>query len=220
MHLIAASPGAAADGPAPVDPGQTPGDVVVLSSADTEIALLAEARAAMPGAPVLRLLNLAHLAHPLSVDLHLDACATRSRLVVARILGGSGYWRHGIAQYAARLHAAGVPFVALPGDDRPDAELRALSPVNDADYAALWGFLTEGGPENAQGFLAHAQAMLDDTARPPRRDHCSRQGCSGPARARPTLTTSARTGRPARRSSRSSFTVRSCRARASTPSSA
>ena len=45
--------------------------------------------------------------------------------------------------------------MALPGDDRPDAELRALSTVDDADYAALWAFLVEGGAANAAGFLAH-----------------------------------------------------------------
>jgi len=166
MHLLAATPGTVDGGAQPVDLAQTPADVVVLSAADTELALLAEARATMEGAPSLRLASLAHLAHPLSVDMHLDACATRSRLVVARILGGAGYWRYGLAQYSARLHEAGVPFVALPGDDNPDAELRALSTVADEDYAALWAFLIEGGPGNAVGFLSHAKAMLDGKERP------------------------------------------------------
>jgi len=167
MHLLAATPGTVDGGAQPVDLAQTPADVVVLSAADTELALLAEARAAMESAPSLRLASLAHLAHPLSVDMHLDGCATRSRLVVARILGGAGYWRYGLSQYSARLHAAGVPFVALPGDDKPDPELRALSSVGDEDYTALWSFLVEGGPANATGFLAHARAMLDGAERPP-----------------------------------------------------
>jgi cobaltochelatase CobN len=167
MHLLAATPGAVDGGAVPVDLAQTPADLVVLSAADSELAALAEARAAMADPPSLRLASLAHLAHPLSVDMHLDRCATGSRLVVARILGGAGYWRYGLAQYSARLHAAGVPFVALPGDDRPDEELRALSTVGDADYAALWAFLVEGGAANAAGFLAHAQAMVAGTERPP-----------------------------------------------------
>ena len=58
MHLLAASPGAIADGKEPVDLGQTPADVVILSAADTELALLSEARAAMHDAPSLRLANL------------------------------------------------------------------------------------------------------------------------------------------------------------------
>ena len=85
MHLIAATPGAIEDGKEPVDLGQTPSDVVFLSAADTELVLLAEARAAMEAPPGLRLANLMHLGHPLSVDMHLDACATKSRLVIARV---------------------------------------------------------------------------------------------------------------------------------------
>lgn len=167
MHLLAATPGTVSDGAQPVDPGQTPAEIVILSAADSELALLADARAAMDAPPGLRLFALAHLAHPLSVDLHLDQCATKSRLVIARILGGAGYWRYGLAQYSARLHDARIPFVALPGDDRPDDELRALSSVSDDDYAALWSCFVEGGPENAVTLLRHAQAMVQGTDRPP-----------------------------------------------------
>ncbi|WP_371154915.1 cobaltochelatase subunit CobN [Jannaschia sp. 2305UL9-9] len=165
MHLLAAQPGAVDEGE-PVDLGQTPADVVVISAADTELAALSDARGQMPDAPTLRLASLMHLRHPMSVDLHLDACATKARLVIARVLGGRGYWTYGLEQYAARLHEAGVPFAALPGDDKPDAELRDLSTVSDADYDALWSCLVEGGPQNAATFLTHAQAMLEDTARP------------------------------------------------------
>ncbi|TFL19083.1 cobaltochelatase subunit CobN [Jannaschia formosa] len=165
MHLLAAQPGAVDDGE-PVDLGQTPADLVVISAADTELAMLSAARAEMAEPPGLRLASLMHLRHPMSVDLHLDACATRSRLVVARVLGGRGYWTYGLEQYAARLHEAGVPFAALPGDDKPDAELRDLSTVLGEDYDALWSCLVEGGPGNAATFLAHAKAMLDGAPRP------------------------------------------------------
>jgi len=161
MHLLAATPGTVDTGADPVDLGQTPADIVVISAADTELAALSEARAEMANAPTLRLANLTHLTHPMSVDLHLDQCATKSRIVIARLLGGAGYWKYGFPQYAARLHAAGVPFAALPGDDKPDAELRALSTVSDADYDALWSYFVEGGPQNATNLLRYAQAMLD-----------------------------------------------------------
>ncbi|WP_432255064.1 cobaltochelatase subunit CobN [Limimaricola sp. AA108-03] len=166
MHLLAATPGTVSDGTEAVDLGQTPGDLVVISAADTELAALSAARASMPDAPDLRLASLMHLQHPMSVDLHLDDCATRSRLVVARVLGGAGYWKYGLVQYAARLAEAGVPFAALPGDDKPDPELRELSTVKPADYDALWSYLVEGGPENATAFLAHAKHMLDGTEPP------------------------------------------------------
>ena len=109
MHLLAATPGAVEDGKDPVDLGQTPADVIFVSAADTELAALSEARGELAEPPSLRLANLSNLQHPMSVDLHLDQCATKSRLVIARVLGGVGYWKYGAEQFAARLHEAGVP---------------------------------------------------------------------------------------------------------------
>ena len=166
MHLLAATPGQIDDGKEAVDLGQTPADVVFISAADTDLAALSEARADMDAPPTLRLANLTHLNHPMSVDLHIDDCARGSRLVIARVLGGTGYWRYGAEQYAAHLAEAGVPLALLPGDDKPDAELAALSTVSDEDYAALWAYLVEGGPQNATNFLAYARAMLDGGEKP------------------------------------------------------
>jgi len=166
MHLLAATPGAISDGTEPVDLGQNPADVVIISAADTELAALSEARSEMQDPPTLRLANMMHLIHPMSVDLHLDDCATKSRLVIARILGGAGYWKYGLVQYAARLRDAGVPFAALPGDDKPDQELRELSTVDGQDYDALWSYLVEGGPQNSSNMLAYAKAMLDGGDKP------------------------------------------------------
>jgi len=166
MHLLAATPGSIDDGKEPVDLGQSPADLVFLSAADTELAALSEARAEMAGPPGLRLANLTHLSHPMSVDLHIDACASKSRLVVARVLGGVGYWKYGAEQYAAHLHAAGVPLALLPGDDKPDEELRRLSTVSGEDYDALWAYMVEGGPGNAAGFLSYAKFMLDGGEKP------------------------------------------------------
>ncbi|PIE14009.1 MAG: cobaltochelatase subunit CobN [Rhodobacterales bacterium] len=166
MHLLAATPGSIDDGKEPVDLGQTPADIIFISAADTELAALSEARGEMNTPPTLRLANLTHLQHPMSVDLHLDQCATRSKLVVARVLGGTGYWKYGVEQYAARCHDADVPLALLPGDDKPDADLRGLSTVSDEDYDALWAYLVEGGPGNATRFLTYAGAMLNGGEKP------------------------------------------------------
>ena len=73
MHLLAAQPGGIVDGSEAVDLGQTPGDIVVLSAADTELAGLAQAYAALgDGLPSLRLANLLILTHNLSVDAYTD----------------------------------------------------------------------------------------------------------------------------------------------------
>src|SRR3954452_20445270 len=97
MHLLATEPGIIADGSAAVDLGQTPGDIIVLASADTEIALLAAAqarrRAEDPGALVMR------LGHNLSVDLYMEL-VVQARLVIARLLGGSACWPYGVERLA------------------------------------------------------------------------------------------------------------------------
>lgn len=167
MHLLAATPGSLDEGAQPVDPGQTPAEVVVISAADSELAALSAARAEMADPPELRLISLMHLRHAVSVDLHIAACAAKSKLVVARVLGGMGYWRYGLEQYAAHLAAAGVAFAALPGDDKPDAELWDLSTVARADWEALWSYLVEGGPENAAQFLAYARGLARGEAERP-----------------------------------------------------
>ncbi|MBC6442310.1 MAG: cobaltochelatase subunit CobN [Rhodobacteraceae bacterium] len=166
MHLLAVQPGDI-DGAAPVDLAQTPADVVFMSAADSELAALSEARGQMEKAPSLRLGNLAALRHPLSVDLCLDKCCTKSRLVILRLLGGAGYWQYGLEQFAIRLGTAGVPFAALPGDDKPDEELWHLSTVSREDWEALTAYMVEGGPENARNFLGLAKVLLDGGEKPP-----------------------------------------------------
>ncbi len=167
MHLLAAQPGAIDNGADPVDLGQTPAEVVFISAADTELAALSEARAAIEAdAPSLRLASLNHLQHPMSVDLHIENCAAKSGLVIARVLGGAGYWKYGLEQYAIELAQTGVPFAALPGDDKPDDELFRLSTIAREDWDALWSYLVESGPENAVNFLHYAKSMLTNTARP------------------------------------------------------
>ncbi|MEM8840621.1 MAG: cobaltochelatase subunit CobN [Pseudomonadota bacterium] len=160
MHLLLAQPGEVTDGSEAVDLGQTPAELIVISAADTELAALSEARAEMASPPGLRLASLMHLSHPMSVDKYLDDTACKARLVVVRVLGGEGYWPYGLEQFAARLGAAGILFAALPGDDKPDPALVRASTVSDADYTALWSYLVEGGPENAENFLGYCRWMI------------------------------------------------------------
>ena len=44
MHLLAAQPGAVSDGSEAVDLGQSPGDIAILSAAESELACLAAAQ--------------------------------------------------------------------------------------------------------------------------------------------------------------------------------
>lgn len=161
MHLLAATPGQIQDGSEAVDLGQTPGNIVVLSAADTELALLADARQRVPDDfPSVRLANLMHLGHNMSVDLYVEAVAGHARLIVVRLLGGRGYWPYGVDELARTAHETGIPLALLPGDDRPDPELARLSTVARADYIRLWDYLVHGGAANAQSFLGFAASLI------------------------------------------------------------
>ena len=86
MHLLAAQPGAIEDGADAVDLGQSPGDIVLLSAADTELACFAQAHAGLEdGAPTLRLANLMQLGHNLSVDRYAEQVIAGARLVIVRL---------------------------------------------------------------------------------------------------------------------------------------
>jgi cobaltochelatase CobN len=164
MHLLAAQPGLIDDGSEAVDLGQTQGDIVVLSAADSEIAALAAAQDRIltddPAAPSLRLANLMHLGHNMSVDLYLEQVIDGARLVIVRLLGGRGYWPYGVEQISARCAARGVSVAWLPGDDQPDAELTSLSSVPPDAGHRLWQYCVHGGGGNAQSFLSFAATLI------------------------------------------------------------
>src|SRR3954454_1126399 len=163
MHLLATEPGIIADGSAAIDLAQTPGDIVVLASADTEIALLAAAqarrRADDPQAPTLRLAPVMRLGHNFSVDLYMETVA-RGRLVIARLLGNSAYWPYGVERLVETCRDSNIPLALLPGDDRPDPELSRLSTVPEDACRRLWRYLAEGGPGNADNFLRFAASLI------------------------------------------------------------
>src|SRR4051794_31615466 len=163
MHLLATEPGIIADGSAAIDLAQTPGDIVVLTAADTEIALLAAAqarrRADDPGAPSLRLAPVMRLGHNFSVDLYMET-VSKARLVGGRLLGGSAYWPYGMERLVETCRDRGIPLALLPGDDKADPELAEASSLSAEACRRLWRYLAEGGPGNADNFLRYAATLI------------------------------------------------------------
>ncbi len=161
MHLLAARPGIVSDGSAAVDLGQSPGDILFFSAADTELACLAEAhRRQGPAAPSLRLANLGQLGHHLSVDLYLDRTVAGARLVIARLLGGERYWPYGVEQLELACREKGIALALLPGDEQPDPALARRSTLPADALDRLWRYLTEGGIGNAQALLDYAGHLI------------------------------------------------------------
>jgi cobaltochelatase CobN len=169
MHLLAALPGTISDGATAVDLGQTPGDIVIFSAADSDLACLAAAQqrlvAGDPAWPSLRLASLLKLGHNYSVDLYLENIASRAKLIVARILGGRGYWNYGVEQLSALAGARGIKLALLPGDDKPDAELTRETTIAPEEAHRLWRYLVEGGAGNAEQLLRYGASLIGHETR-------------------------------------------------------
>ncbi len=165
MHLLAAKPGEIADGGEAVDLGQSPGEIVVLSAADSELACLANAYARLDDPkPSLRLANLLLLSHNLSVDAYVEDIVAEAKLVVVRLLGGLRYWPYGIEQIAGECRKRGIAFACLPGDDQPDPQLADFATLPAPDAHRLWQYLVQGGAENAAQFLRYGATLIGHQA--------------------------------------------------------
>ncbi|SNB60872.1 cobaltochelatase CobN subunit [Arboricoccus pini] len=162
MHLLLAKDAPASLEGEAVDLDQSPADIVFLSFADTELALLSAAAAQRDAcAPSLRLASLLQLQHPMSIDLYLEKTIAGARLVIVRLIGGRSYWAYGVEQLSLLAGAETFQLALLPGDDREDEELRRLSTVDATSLARLQAYLVEGGLENGRAFLSYAHCLLE-----------------------------------------------------------
>ncbi|MBB3137349.1 cobaltochelatase CobN [Rhizobium pisi] len=166
MHLLLAQQGTISDGEEAIDLGQSPGDVLFLSAADTELAAIAAAHADGASGHTLRLASLMSLKHPMSVDTYVERTARHAKLIIVRALGGASYFHYALEALHAVAARGGALIAVLPGDSKPDAGLTPFSNVALEDLNALWGYLIEGGDANARGFLAYAAAMLSGEEKP------------------------------------------------------
>ncbi len=160
MHLLAAQPGIIEDDGGAIDLGQTPGDVVILSAADTELACLASAYDRLDPPFTLRLANLTRLSHPMSVDVTVDQVIKPAKLVIVRLLGGRSYWSYGLDQVAETCLRNAIALIVLPGCDQPDDELISYCTVDRDIVASVWSALILGGVDNAAWVLDAAGRLL------------------------------------------------------------
>ncbi len=164
MHLLLAQKGTISDGEEAIDLGQSPGDILFLSAADTELAAIAAAHG--EGGRSLRLASLMSLKHPMSVDTYIDRTARHAKLIIVRALGGASYFHYALEALHACAARQGALIAVLPGDSKPDPGLTPFSNVALDDLNALWSYLIEGGEANSRAFLAYAEAMLSGAEKP------------------------------------------------------
>ncbi len=158
MHLLATTTGVVDGGATAVDLKQSPGDIVILSAADSELAALALASDHLPDtAPSLRLANLLQLQHNYSVDLYTEQTLTHAKLIIVRLLGGKAYWPYGLDRLVELTDAK---LVFLPGGTDQDFDLKTLSTVSNEDWEALRDYFANGGPENIRLALGYSAWMI------------------------------------------------------------
>jgi cobaltochelatase CobN len=154
MHLLATTSANLDEIVEAVDLGQPPGDIAVLSFADSDLAGLAAAwdaeRAALPS---VRLAHLRELRHPMSVDLWIDRVGAHAKVIVVRLLGGLDWWKYGTERLSTLARERGIALAVLPGEDRDDARLAAASTLPPAELDALLCYFREGGRENLRALL-------------------------------------------------------------------
>ncbi|MEX3592283.1 MAG: cobaltochelatase subunit CobN [Burkholderia sp.] len=173
MHLLRTTPGGFVDdtqGVIRID--QHPAEIVILSSADTTLSLLASAVPLLgEGFPSLRLANISFLSQPASVDFYIDDVLQHARVVVIDHLGGEAYWPYGIEQAVALAERCGQQLAMFSGDLQEDHHLVAKSTVDPVLCRQWWRYLREGGSWNAQALLRsiafHTLGMGDEPL-PPR----------------------------------------------------
>ncbi|MGB3613031.1 MAG: cobaltochelatase subunit CobN [Elainellaceae cyanobacterium] len=169
MHRLAAMPGGwtpGTDGVIFVDQQSAP--IVILTAADTDIQLLANAASALPPSfPEIRVASLLQLQQQLTIDAYGDDVLQQARVIVVRLLGGVGYWPYGlevvkqtamVEDQSQEAIASGATVIVIPGDDRPDPHLMSHSTVSLAIADRLWRYFTEGGQVN----ITHALQYLAD----------------------------------------------------------
>src|ERR1700693_1824702 len=172
MHLLTTTSTTLDEIVEPVNLRQPPGDVVVMSFADSDLSALAAAWAVEQNAlPSVRFVHLRDLRHPMSVDLWIERVATRAKVILVRLIGGLDWWRYGVEELSAVARARGIKLALLPGEDRDDPRLAEASTLPPQELDTLLRFFREGGRENLRALLRrlgrHAGAELDVAAPAP-----------------------------------------------------
>ncbi|SCW35436.1 cobaltochelatase CobN [Sphingobium faniae] len=190
MHLLSATPGTVSNGDEAIDLDQSPGDIVVLTVADSELACFSRAAGELGlDGPSVRLANLLQLRHPYSVDLYVEKVIAKAKFVCVILLGGKSYWPYGVEEIAQIAREKGIAFAAIADGREDDPSLAAASTLPPETCERLRSYLRQGGVANALGFLRTAARLIGkDAGTPDDPVPVADAGLYLPGAARPTLT--------------------------------
>lgn len=167
MHVVFRESHGLEESDTPMDLGQSPADLVVLSFSDSDLGAFAAGWHRADGdLPSLRLANLAALKHPLSVDTYVEQTLEGAKAILVRLIGGIPYWSYGIQQLQDLARRKGVALAVLPADGRPDTRLDEVSTLPKSTLARLAHLCDTGGAVAAQAALAQLALAAGLYAKP------------------------------------------------------
>jgi cobaltochelatase CobN len=155
MHVVFRESHGLEESETPMDLGQSPADLVVLSFSDSDLGAFAAGYKRMVGdTPTLRLANLTALKHPLSVDTYVEQTLDGAKGILIRLIGGYAYWSYGLQQVETLCRAKGIALAVLPADGRVDTRLDDVSTLPVSTLRRLSHLCDQGGEIAAQAALA------------------------------------------------------------------
>jgi cobaltochelatase CobN len=162
MHWTAAEPGQLDAERALTLIEQTPGEVVFLSAADTELYAVACIWKEQFGSR-LRVASAFPLRQPVAADHYIDRVVSKAKLVVARLLGGKAYFAHFLQGLSdLREEGSQLKLLILSGSDLDEPELAALSDFTGTVREKVFAMFRHGGRENIRRAGAAVELLLQD----------------------------------------------------------
>ncbi len=162
MHWTAAQPGCLDTERELVLIEQTPGEIVFLSAADTDLSCVASVWRERFGKR-LRIAHAFSLRQPVAADHYIETVLRKSKLVVARLLGGRAYFAHFIQGLLdLREEPVRPKFLIFSGTGSDDDELALLSDFPTAICRRMFEFFQQGGKENVRRAADGIEQLLAD----------------------------------------------------------
>ena len=158
MHLISTIPG----GWNPNDEGvfyidQSPGDILFLSSADSDLFMMNNAYKMLyenePDLPSFRFANLSYFKQELTIDTYIEEIVSSAKIVVLKLLGGKSYYYYLCEALSEYCNDNDILLAFLPGDNKPDLELMQSSSMRLKTVDLIWKYIQVGGIDNCASAL-------------------------------------------------------------------
>jgi cobaltochelatase CobN len=159
MHWTSAQPGCLDAERELVLIDQTPGEIIFLSAADTDLTSVSVAWRERFGNR-LRLAHAYALRQPVAADHYIEAVIRKSKLLIARLLGGESYFAHFIQGLLDLKEEGGGPkCLILPGTGSDDLE--GLSDFPPAVCKRISELFENGGRENLQRAASSIELLME-----------------------------------------------------------